>query len=374
MIRLNVIRERSANNGGVIFFDLVPSGLESYNKFIPYYLHPDSLYTVSVSTSPSRTKVSVGSNPWAKAPLKHNLATICERYGGGGHAKVGAISFPDRGRGRGQEGGRRNHGGTENVIRTGCALALALILISCGKRGPSPDSEAGANAALSAFVDSYFTSYFNFNPSEATSVGLHDYDSRLEERNSVQIQARIAELQSQANEIESLRKKPLGFDESIDATLLANRIQAELLDLNSIHVWRSPLYYAGIPGNAVDLLMKRNFAPAPARLASLTARLRQVPALIQAMRDNTAEPPKEFTELALRIVKGSVPFFREAVPEWAKTAAGQDQKLMAEFNDANRKAVASLSVMSDHLERNVLPTFDRRFRDRGGPVQQQTEI
>jgi nanoRNase/pAp phosphatase (c-di-AMP/oligoRNAs hydrolase) len=25
--------------------------------------------------------------------LKHNLATICERYGGGGHAKVGAISF-----------------------------------------------------------------------------------------------------------------------------------------------------------------------------------------------------------------------------------------------------------------------------------------
>ena len=25
--------------------------------------------------------------------LKHNLATICERYGGGGHARVGAISL-----------------------------------------------------------------------------------------------------------------------------------------------------------------------------------------------------------------------------------------------------------------------------------------
>jgi nanoRNase/pAp phosphatase (c-di-AMP/oligoRNAs hydrolase) len=36
----------------------------------------------------------VGSNPWAKQPLKYNLASICERYGGGGHAKVGAISFP----------------------------------------------------------------------------------------------------------------------------------------------------------------------------------------------------------------------------------------------------------------------------------------
>jgi hypothetical protein len=77
----------------VIFFDLAGTGLEGYNKFIPYYLHPESLYTVSVSTSTFRTKVSVGSNPWAHKPLKHNLASICERYGGGGHAKVGAISF-----------------------------------------------------------------------------------------------------------------------------------------------------------------------------------------------------------------------------------------------------------------------------------------
>ncbi len=90
---IDVIRSTSTNSGGVIFFDLVPTGLESYNKFIPYFLHPNSLYTVSVSTSTFRTKVSVGSNPWASAPLKHNLASICERYGGGGHAKVGAISF-----------------------------------------------------------------------------------------------------------------------------------------------------------------------------------------------------------------------------------------------------------------------------------------
>jgi hypothetical protein len=90
---IDIIRRTSINEGGVVFFDLIESGLESYNKFIPYDLHPDSLYTVSVSNSPYRSKVSVGSNPWAPAPLTHNLATICERYGGGGHAKVGAISF-----------------------------------------------------------------------------------------------------------------------------------------------------------------------------------------------------------------------------------------------------------------------------------------
>jgi hypothetical protein len=90
---IDIIRRTSSNDSGVVFFDLVEEGLHGYNKFIPYFLHPDSLYTVSVSEAPLRTKVSVGSNPWAKRPLTHNLATICERYGGGGHAKVGAISF-----------------------------------------------------------------------------------------------------------------------------------------------------------------------------------------------------------------------------------------------------------------------------------------
>jgi hypothetical protein len=90
---IEIIRKRAVNTGGVVFFDLIEDQLDGYNKFIPYYLFPDSTYTVSVSTSSFRTKVSVGSNPWVTEPLRHNLATICERYGGGGHAKVGAISF-----------------------------------------------------------------------------------------------------------------------------------------------------------------------------------------------------------------------------------------------------------------------------------------
>lgn len=90
---VDMIRSRSHKEDGVLFFDLTGYDLEGYNKFIPYYLFPDCIYTVSVSPSSFRTKVSVGSNPWAPADPRHNLATICERYGGGGHPRVGAISF-----------------------------------------------------------------------------------------------------------------------------------------------------------------------------------------------------------------------------------------------------------------------------------------
>lgn len=90
---IGIIQQQAVYDKGVVFFDLIGHDLEGYNKFIPYYLYPRSIYTVSVSMSTFRTKVSVGSNPWVTEPLKHNLASICERYGGGGHPKVGAISF-----------------------------------------------------------------------------------------------------------------------------------------------------------------------------------------------------------------------------------------------------------------------------------------
>jgi hypothetical protein len=93
---LDLIRSRAESKDGTIYFDITDHPLEGYNKFIPYYLHPEATYSVGLSKSSFRTKVAVGSNPWTKtAPEKMlNLATICERYGGGGHARVGAISFP----------------------------------------------------------------------------------------------------------------------------------------------------------------------------------------------------------------------------------------------------------------------------------------
>ena len=93
---LETIRRKAIHKDGVVQFDLVDEGYEGFNKFIPYYLFPEATYSVALTRGPQRTKISVGSNPWAPRPRRHNIATICERYGGGGHAVVGAISFgPD---------------------------------------------------------------------------------------------------------------------------------------------------------------------------------------------------------------------------------------------------------------------------------------
>ena len=90
---IDLLRQRAECKDGTVYFDVTDQELEGYNKFVPYYLHPESVYSVGLSKSSFRTKVSVGSNPWARQENMANLAVICERYGGGGHARVGAISF-----------------------------------------------------------------------------------------------------------------------------------------------------------------------------------------------------------------------------------------------------------------------------------------
>jgi hypothetical protein len=90
---VELIKQKSIYSRGVVSFDLTENPVDGYNKFIPYYFYPETTYNVSLTQSSFRTKISVGSNPWSPRPRTHNIAEICERYGGGGHAVVGAVSL-----------------------------------------------------------------------------------------------------------------------------------------------------------------------------------------------------------------------------------------------------------------------------------------
>lgn len=79
--------------GGVVQVDLADTGIAGANKFIAYHLFPEARYTVVVTKDKGRTKVSVGSNPWARPARAHDISKLCERYGGGGHPVVGAVSL-----------------------------------------------------------------------------------------------------------------------------------------------------------------------------------------------------------------------------------------------------------------------------------------
>ena len=94
---VEAVRRLAREQGGVVAVDLTEASIEALNKFICYHLFPDARYAVAVTRDAKRAKVSVGFNPWARERREHDISKICERYGGGGHPVVGAVSL-DAGR------------------------------------------------------------------------------------------------------------------------------------------------------------------------------------------------------------------------------------------------------------------------------------
>ena len=90
---VETVRRKARLEQDIVFFDVADENLDGINKFIAYDLFPEARYVVWVGKSAQRTKVSIGSNPWRPELRRHDLSAIAQRYGGGGHPVVAAMSF-----------------------------------------------------------------------------------------------------------------------------------------------------------------------------------------------------------------------------------------------------------------------------------------
>ena len=91
---VELVRSHATLRGDSVLVDLTDKIIEVGSKFVTYALFPESLYSIVVTRSQTKCKLSIGYNPWAPRPRTHHIASICERFGGGGHPVVGAISLP----------------------------------------------------------------------------------------------------------------------------------------------------------------------------------------------------------------------------------------------------------------------------------------
>src|SRR6516165_1612814 len=240
---------------------------------------------------------------------------------------------------------------------TKMAIVWGFVLLLIG-----PSRATATGPEFDKIVDDYVASRFAYRPSEGTAAGLHEYDNQLEDLSRERAIRRIDELRQFQQRFSALKRQSvsgqskLSADDTIDLTVLEGQIEAELIDLEVIREWEhNPMGYVMLPGNAVDLLIKRDFAPASDRLRSVIAREKAIPAVFEAAKRNLKEPPKEFTDLAIRMAKGSGGFFEGSVATWARQAAGQDKELLAAFEVANAQVVTAVRQFLNWLEVHLTP-------------------
>ncbi|MEQ1885681.1 MAG: DUF885 domain-containing protein [Bryobacteraceae bacterium] len=210
---------------------------------------------------------------------------------------------------------------------------------------------ANAQQLSDRFFDEY---YFPFNPTTATSDGIHKYDGEIEDYSSAGVAKQIAKLK----EFEAaFEKAPAGSDRD----LILSEIRSSLLELQVIKGWeRNPDNYTSGLTYSAFVIMSRSFAPPDVRLRALISRERKMPQALKDARANLKNPPKIFTEIAIEQVPGIVSFFEHDVP-LAFTQV-KDAKLMADFKASNAAVIAALRDFEKFLKTDLLPRSNGDFR------------
>jgi uncharacterized protein (DUF885 family) len=263
-------------------------------------------------------------------------------------------------------------------MRPALAFCVCAALAGCAGTPSKPTltlpraARAGTDPAFARLVEEYVAQRLAAHPTEATSLGVHDFDDKLEDLSRAGVQRRAKASRAFLARLERIDRGHLSLDEQVDAALLEGQLRAELFDAETEREWaRNPMGYVSLPGSAIDSLIKREFAPPRERLVKVIARLEQLPAIYDALRTNVSAPPRVFTELAAQMARGAIGFFSTSVPAWAKKAAAGDDALWTRFQEANGRVVEATRAIRVWLEEDLLPRStgayalgEERFREK----------
>src|SRR5215204_7773172 len=254
------------------------------------------------------------------------------------------------------------------------ALVVCASVWPCGgasaqRRRPARGGNASAanrmyDARVAQIGEAYERGYYAFNPSEATTAGLHEFDSKLEERDAASVSSEARRLRGVLAELARVPEWRLSPEARYDYLVTASHARAQLLELEDVRMWRrDPSLYNRLVASSIDNILKRSYAPVEQRLPAVLARERQIPRLLAEARSNLDNPPRVYTETALAQAAGSVAFFERVVPQLFERAGGSrlDAARRAEFHEANAQAAAALRSFREWLERDLLPRSNGDF-------------
>jgi uncharacterized protein (DUF885 family) len=244
-----------------------------------------------------------------------------------------------------------------------CALSRSTVLAQ--RRGARPRvTVESVNARFNQLADAYLRGYYAFNPTEATAAGLHAYDSQLESRSRETVAREVRRLRATQQALLRIWDGALTEDARLDYQVMGAHIQAQLLELEEIRMWqRDPNVYNRLAAASIDNILKRNYAPAEQRLDAVVAREREITRLLSEARANLDNPPRIYTEMAIRQVRGSLDYFSRVVPQMIERAGGGrlTAARRAQLETSNQGVLAALSAFADWLERDLLPRSHASF-------------
>ena len=214
---------------------------------------------------------------------------------------------------------------------------------------------------LPHFVDEYLAYLHETHPTSATFDGVHVHDDLLEDLSRRAIDAQGRDLGALARRLGAIDPARLTEAERLERPALEATLRSRLYELEHVRTWeRSPQHYADIISTSLAGQALFEYAPLAQRARRIVSKLRQVPRLIQAARDNIKDPPGIFVKVGLESLRGTQRFIDEDLPRAFSRL--DDLHILGDLADASIEASAALGGYVEYVEKDLAPRSKGNFR------------
>jgi uncharacterized protein (DUF885 family) len=192
-------------------------------------------------------------------------------------------------------------------------VVLAFTLVAGVCFGASTE-----DTKLESFFRRHLDERFAMHPTEATSLGDHRFDDKMDDLSPGALKRSREHLKNTRAKLrKEIDRSKLSRDGQIDFEIFDHDLQTSVwLDENTHPFAMNPRLYNEFISDSVYLLLTQSRLPKETNVANAIARMKQIPNVVAAAKQNLKNPPKVVLETASRQNKGSIGFYESDIFEF----------------------------------------------------------
>jgi len=232
-------------------------------------------------------------------------------------------------------------------------MKLSLLLTVCTLMITS--SVHAQNPITPAELRKMATDYYNWRnenfPVSSSDSGLHTWDKRLTDYSLSAILSRRLQARDLLNKVQTINTTSWTRDDRIDWLLFRAQLEGVVFFNRVINFEESdPQTYVNECSNGIFSLLKKEYDTPRNRALSATARLKQMPALMEQGKQNLIKPVQLYAQLAIDSARSIDSLFNDSLMTLAKDLSPAERAELVKARDA---ALTSIHGFADWLERRL---------------------
>jgi uncharacterized protein (DUF885 family) len=218
------------------------------------------------------------------------------------------------------------------------AVLAALALCAALPAAAAP--AAATPASLQALAHDYYQWKVVEYPVVASGQGDHRFDARLTDFRMSAVRRRRQHVSELLTQVGALSVDGWGKDDRIDRVLFASQLaRADFFGRRLSPESSDPQLYVNECSNAIFSLLQKDYAPRRSRAFAATARLEQMPALLQTARANLARPVRLYAALAIEAARGGDELYTVSLMTLADGLSGTERARLIKARDGALQAL-----------------------------------